>query len=325
MKMKVIGISIVMLALLGIICAISIPMLVSDIHTSGDPLQDDRSDLIGGMKSTSNANLTYTVSVPFPSTPEKVVLYKSVKPEITAELVSPMAEKMGLEGTVRESYDQFLLADEPYSLEVHMKSGRVALIDISRWMNPNDKDLPSNLPSDEKAIGIATSYLEDTNLMPPDATLCGVDHPQIVKHNENGEVIGIAFEDIQVSYCRRIDGRPVVGSKLTVEVGGGGDILNVYKLWRNYIPQEELSIITSQEALEELKIVGIPVDAKSQQTADITGIELGYYEASAMEEPAHLVPVYIFAGEVLDGTTKTPFVRYIPASPDFRADIPTVK
>lgn len=316
MNMKVIGISVVMLALLGTICAIGIPMLADD------PLWDDRSDLTGGMKSTSNANLTYTVSVPFPSTPEQVTLYKSVKPEITAELVSSMAEKMGLEGTVRESYDQMLLSDEPYSLEVHMKSGRVALIDIPRWMNPNDKDLPSNLPSDEKAIEIATRYLEKTGLAPPDAILCGVDHPQIVKQNENGEVIGIAFEDVLVSYSRTIDGRPVVGSKLTVEVGGGGDILNVYKLWRDYVPQEEIPIITPEEALEELKVAGVAEGL----SADITGIELGYYEAPATREPTHLVPVYIFTGKVLDGTgEETSFVRYVPASPEFREEVPAVK
>lgn len=316
MNMKVIGISVVMLALLGTICAIGIPMLADD------PLRDDRSDLTGGMKSTSNANLTYTVSVPFPSTPEQVTLYKSVKPEITAELVSSMAEKMGLEGTVRESYDQMLLSDEPYSLEVHMKSGRVALIDIPRWMNPNDKDLPSNLPSDEKAIEIATRYLEETGLASPDATLCDVDHPQIVKQNENGEVIGIAFEDVLVSYSRTIDGRPVVGSKLTVEVGGGGDILNVYKLWRDYVPQEEIPIITPEEALEELKVAGVAEGL----SVDITGIELGYYEAPATREPTHLVPVYIFTGKVLDGTgEETSFVRYVPASPEFREEVPAVK
>lgn len=316
MNMKVIGISVVMLALLGTICAIGIPMFADD------PLRDDRSDLTGGMKSTSNANLTYTVSVPFPSTPEQVTLYKSVKPEITAELVSSMAEKMGLEGTVRESYDQMLLSDEPYSLEVHMKSGRVALIDIPRWMNPNDKDLPSNLPSDEKAIEIATRYLEKTGLASPDATLCDVDHPQIVKQNENGEVIGIAFEDVLVSYSRTIDGRPVVGSKLTVEVGGGGDILNVYKLWRDYVPQEEIPIITPEEALEELKVAGVAEGL----SVDITGIELGYYEAPATREPTHLVPVYIFTGKVLDGTgEETSFVRYVPASPEFREEVPAVK
>ncbi len=235
-----------------------------------------------------------------------------------------MAGKMDLEGTVRESHDQMLLSDDPYSLEVHMKSGRVALIDIPRWMNPNDKDLPKNLLSDDEAIRIATEYLEKTGLLPPDATLSGVDHPQIVEYNENGEVIGIAFEEVQVSYSRTIDGRPVVGSKLTVEVGGGGDILNVYKLWRDYAPEKEIVTITPQEAFEELKAAGVAVGAEGQ-TVDITGIELGYYEAPAMDEPTHLVPVYIFAGKVLDGTEETAFVRSISASPDLREGIPAVK
>jgi hypothetical protein len=94
MNMKTIGISVGVLALLGIICAAGIPLLLSDSRTSGDPLLDDRSDLTGGMKSASAVNLTYTISTAFPSTPETVVLYRVVTPEITAELVSSMAGKM---------------------------------------------------------------------------------------------------------------------------------------------------------------------------------------------------------------------------------------
>lgn len=326
MKMKVIGIGIGVLILVGVICAIGILLVPGgEVGTPGGLSGENHSDLINSVKSTNNANLTYVVSVPLPSTPEKVVLYKIVKPEITAELVSSLADAMDLKGTVREADDQMLLSDEPYSLEVHMHSGRVALIDISRWMNPNERDLPENLPSDEEAIEIATKYLKEKGLFSSDAFQCGVEHPQIVRSDENGVEIGTTFEDVQVSYCRKIDGRPVIGSELTVEVGGGGDILNVYKLWRDYAPEEECSIITPEEALEELKSAGIPADAKSRQTAEITGIELGYYEAQAMEDPACLVPIYIFRGDVKDGSTKTPFVRYVPASPEFREDIPEVR
>ena len=59
---------------------------------------------------------------------------------------------------------------------------------------------------------------------------------------------------------------------------------------------------------------------------NFTELSLRYhYEAPAMDEPAYLIPVYIFTGEVRDGTAKTPFVRYIPACPDLREEIPAVK
>jgi hypothetical protein len=322
MNTKLIWVSIGILALLGVICAAGIPLLLGDGRTPADPLPGNHSDLPGGMKSAGAANLTCTVSVAFPSTPEAVVLYRVVKPEVTTELVSSMAEKMGLEGTVRESQDQLVLSDDPYSLEVHLKSGRVVLIDIPRWMNPNDKDLPENLPSDDEAVRIATGYLEKTGLLPPDATPSGVDHQEIARYNEKGERIGTAYEEISVSYSRTIDGRPVVGSKLTVEIGGGGDILNVYRLWRDYAPEKEVAIVTPEEALEELKAAGVA----EGRSADIAGIELGYYEATATREPSHLVPVYIFTGKVQDETgEETTFVRYVPASPEFREEIPAVK
>ncbi|MDD4255067.1 MAG: hypothetical protein PHP59_06780 [Methanofollis sp.] len=278
-----------------------------------------------GRGSTSfGKNLTYT-SINLPPAPEKVVLYTVVTPAITAENVSTMAERMGLKGTVREADGQFTLSDSPYSLEVHRQSGRVALIDIPRWMMPNARDLPANLPPDERATEIAAQYLTDAGLMPRDAVLCGVEHPEIVESNERGETTGIAYEAVQVSYCRKIDGRPVVGSEMTVDVGGGGDILNVYKIWRDFAAGEEIAIITPREALEELKILGVPADPMRRQTVEITGIELGYYEAGATEDPAHLVPVYIFTGTVTDGSTETSFVRYVAASPKFRGEIPWVK
>jgi hypothetical protein len=61
------------------------------------------------------------------------------------------------------------------------------------------------------------------------------------------------------------------------------------------------------------------------QTVEVTEIELGYYEAQAMEDPAYLVPVYIFTGEVVDETATTPFVRYVAAAPEFRGEVPLVK
>lgn len=323
MKKKIIGIGIGILILAGIICAIGVPLLLDGETTlPGDLSRGDHSNPIPGTKSAGNPHGTYTVSAALPSVPDQITLYAFVKPTITADLVTSMAEKMGLKGTVREADEQMLLSDDPYSLEIHMLSGRVALIDIPRWMNPNDKDLPANLPSDEKAIEIATAYLKDKGLMPEDAVQCGVDHPQIVDINEKGETTGIAFEDVLVSYSRTIDGRPVIGSELTVEVGGGGDILNVYKLWRDYTPEKEIAIITPEEALNKLQSAGIPGDAR---TVEITEIELGYYEAQAMDDPAHLVPVYIFRGDARDGSTETPFVRYVPASPEFEGKIPEVR
>lgn len=322
MKTKYIALGIGMLVLAGIICAVGVPLLLGNETSSpGETGQGNSSDLMA-TKSAGNTNGTYTVSAALPSVPEQIALYAVVKPEVTAESVTSVAKKMGLNGTVREADEQMLLSDDPYSLEVNMRSGRVALIDIPRWMNPNDKDLPANLPSDEKAIEIATTYLKEKGLMPEDAVQCGVSHPQIVRSDESGKVTGVAFEDVQVSYSRTIDGRPVVGSELTVEVGGGGDILNVYKLWRDYTSEKEIAIITPEEALNELQSAGIPGDA---QTAKITEVALGYYEAQAMDDPAYLVPVYIFKGDTQEDGTETPFVRYVPASPEVEGILPETK
>lgn len=277
----------------------------------------------GEKVSTSPANLTFA-QVDFPSMPETVPLYRLETPEVTKEMFSSMAETLGLEGTVQEAYDEMFLSDEPYSLEVNIQSGRIAFLDLSRWNMPNPRDLPEHLPSDEEAIEIATAYLEEKGLMPADAVPCDTEHAQIAQY-EDGEVVDVSYESIQVSFCREVGGREVAGSELTVDVGGGGDVIGVYKLWRDCVEEREVAVITPEEAFEEVKALGVPNDPMIPQTAEVTGIDLGYYEAQAMEDPAYLVPVYIFTGEVVDETTTTPFVRYVAAAPEFRGEVPMVK
>ena len=55
--------------------------------------------------------------------------------------------------------------------------------------------------------------------------------------------------------------------KIDVEVGGGGDVISVYKVWREYVPYKEFSIITPEEAFEKLKKVGIFTGIKDVETA----------------------------------------------------------
>ncbi|MBP2147149.1 hypothetical protein J2129_002603 [Methanofollis sp. W23] len=76
---------------------------------------------------------------------------------------------------------------------------------------------------------------------------------------------------------------------------------------------------------EHAQIISTDEDGEVGGGGDVTGIDLGYYEAQAMEDPAYLVPVYIFTGEVVDGNTTTPFVRYVAAAPECRGEVPRVQ
>jgi len=290
------------------------------------PTSEIASPPIDNMKGFHSTPL-YVLNTTLPSAPDKLMVYISKRPEVEREEVALLAKRLGLTGNVSEVSDEFILTDGQYHFEVNKKSGRVAYTDASRWMIGNDKDKPSNLPSDDEAIDIARKFLIDKGLMPDDAVLCRVSHPRIVAINKTGDVIGVGFEDVKVSFTREVNGLPVVGagSKIDVEVGGGGDVISVYKVWREYVPYKEFSIITPEEAFEKLKKVGIFTGIKDVETASIDKVYLGYYTKSASEEQTYLQPVYVFVGEAKGDNETRKFVQYIPAAPELGMELPGVK
>lgn len=177
------------------------------------PTSEIASPSIDNMKGFHSTPL-YVLNTTLPPAPDKLMVYRSKRPDISVERgeVALLAKRLGLTGNVSEVSDEFILTDGQYHLEVNKKSGRVAYTDVSRWMIGNDKDKPSNLPSDDVAIDIARKILIDKGLMPDDAVLCGVSHPRIVAINKTGDVIGVGFEDVKVSFAREINGLPVVGA-----------------------------------------------------------------------------------------------------------------
>ncbi len=208
---------------------------------------------IKGFRTTS-----IVLNTTLPKAPGKLMVYECVEPNVTPESVSSLARLFELKGQPRRVYDEFVLTDDNYNLEVNTKSGRIVYTDAGRWMVGNDIDKPSNLPSNREAMKIAIDYLDRKSLMPDDAILRNVTHPKVVAMDSNGNILGVGFEDVKVSFTRKINGYPVVGagSKLDVEIGGYGDIISVYKVWRDYRPYKEFSIMTSEQALEKLKKEG---------------------------------------------------------------------
>ncbi len=267
---------------------------------------------VKGFRTTS-----FVLNTTLPKVPKKLMVYECVEPKVTLEYVSLLAKRFGMNEQPEKVFDEFILTDGNYHLEVNTKSGRIAYTDASRWMVGNDVDKPSNLPSDEKAIKIARNYLSEKGLMPADAILRDVTHPRVVAMDKEGSTIGVGFEDVKVSFTRRINELPVVGagSKLDVEIGGNGDVINVYKVWRNYRPYKEYSIITPEQALEKLKEIGVFTGIKSVDKV-INRIYLGYYTKSASEKQTYLQPVYVFEGYAKGENRTEEFKQYIPAIPE---------
>ena len=253
-----------------------------------------------------------------PDTPDKMMVYKVKSPEITTENVVALAEALGLGSGVTETDEKFIVRNGSLELEVLKVSGRVAYADLSRIYG--DISNPPNLPSEKSAIESARKFLSDKGLMPSDAKFSKVvtDFAEIAKKDQNTGEVSIEKIDLamQVMFSREIDGVPVVGegSKLKTYIGDNGDVVGVYKCWRELEPYEQRAILTSAQAFERLKEKGIHgVRAITGEKVTVKEVYLAYYAQPAVDDQVYFQPVFVF--EVDTGRGEI-IKQYIPALQD---------
>ena len=221
------------------------------------------------------------------------MIYKTVRTDLSRPEAASLAERLGITGDVDGYFGKFGIGDSSNHsyLQVSNSSNHVMYTaNTTRWWRGSDKDKPENLPSDDEAVEIAKEFLNEKGLMPEDAVFRGTEH-QALK-------AAVGFEHLVVSFGRELNGLPIVGdgSKISVEIGGYGDILKLLKVWREYEPYEEFSIIKPEEAIEKLKKGGISSDIMVDAVT-INDIYLGYYAAPGSTKQTYLKPVYVFEGE----------------------------
>ena len=263
----------------------------------------------------SKPDIALDEGVTLPATPDKRMVYKVKSPEVTAEKVVALAETLRLGSSITENDEKIIVRDGSFELEVLKASGRVAYADQSRIYG--DISNPPNLPSEKSAVESAREFLSDKGLMPIDAEFSKVvtDTAEIARKDPNtGEISKEKIDlDMQVMFSREIDGIPVVGagSKLKAYIGDNGDIIGVYKCWREYEPYEQFAILTSAQALEKLKEKGIH-GVVTGEKVKVKEVYLAYYAQPAVDDQEYLHPIYVFGvdtgrGEIVE--------EYIPAIP----------
>ncbi len=108
----------------------------------------------------------------------------------------------------------------------------------------------------------------------------------------------------------------MAGSGIRVTIGGGGDILEVTKRWRDAEPYKEFSILSPEEAVEELKQTGVVTAVSSPKKAVVDEAKLCYYATPPGTEQPYLKPTYYFRGTVEGEKEAGTFYQYVPAVPE---------
>lgn len=266
-------------------------------------------------------NITLGEGVALPETPDKIMVYKVKRPEVTAEKVTTLAETLGLIGDVSEDANRCIVKEDSIELEVLKASGRLFYGDSSKIYG--DINNPPNLPLKETAIKSAKEFLSANGLMPADAEFSKVVTDTAETARKDPDTGDVSTEKIdlvtQVIFDRKINDFPVVGagSKLKAYVGNNGDVVGVYKCWREYEPYKQFTIITPSQALERLREKGI--HRVTGEEVKVRGVYLAYYAEPSPDDQEYLQPVYVF--EVSIGKGKI-VKEYIPAIPEIVPTLP---
>ena len=158
----------------------------------------------------------------------------------------------------------------------------------------------TEIPSNDKAIQFAETYIDTFGGMPDDAILIDVTQRYIDKIGLNGSKIESNPLYTYVRYVREINGRPVVGGGGVIEVylGENGDLLGFIKIWHDSIESVPIPILSAEDAYQRLlkgeTMNGIPQNGRDLIYID--KIELGYYESGSGAITQWILPVWIFSG-----------------------------
>jgi hypothetical protein len=313
---------------MGIAIIVSIVIIVTFLlignpsnSTPSVKIEKTGSSSIEGDSSSLAGQVSHTVVLNglSPQPVEKILVYKVVHPQYTRQDIISLGEKFNMSASdkIKESPTGFGIMKEDHSLHVYLtNSGSTEFSNTNRAQTVNPLDIPGNLPSDEEAEKIATKFLRERGLLPDGAVFIGTEHGKMTIHPRDGNEI-VTWEDVQVWYGRELNGLKVKGTKISIDVGGGGDIIDFYSNWREYEPYKELPVKSPDTAFEELKIKGVPVGMNTPDSVSIDDVYLAYRSKPGAQTEEYLEPVWVFKGDVMVADKSVKQVEaYIPALTD---------
>jgi hypothetical protein len=249
-------------------------------------------------------DITFELATEFPAVDNTMMVYKVKAPDVTVEKVIEMGRKLGFAGGAGfiDDATKISMVDESggevRQFLVWVNSGTLAY----HFLQPDKlyPPAPPTLPSDEEAGKIATQFLAEAGLLPASVQVSEVVPGGSCGSPEFGDYVA----HLLVRFSYEIDGFPVTGTgvKFGVRIGDKGEVVDLYRVWRETEPYKETSIKAPQEAYQDLVAgkgsYGTPSGC---QKVVVEKISLAYWMEAADQKQEYVVPVYEFSGKCLDG------------------------
>ena len=266
---------------------------------------------------------------PLPEVPSKVQLYKTTKPseENQKKQVESLANSLGLEKGLKglsDTAEGSSIEEGHQVLETYKESNSIWYGDMSKLWNetPEPMDTKKALGAEseaevEKAGGNrAADFLKKNLLLPKEAYLIGIEKAEVAELKPGEKELGeTVVTGVQTNFGFKLDNIPVVGpgAKISVNFGSDGEVVGLFKAWREVEKDKDISTVPPKEALEKFQNSEVFAELEEDSKVDIKKFYFGYYALPAFEPQDYLLPVYAFEGEVETPYLKTDFVHFVPA------------
>ena len=225
----------------------------------------------------------------YPEFPRTMMVYRVI-PEDPGEKLGELSKKFNISGDLKMYDTSWIIEEynstsqERYELSVDLGSGYFEYSNVNRLDDTDPRDLPEFVPADDEARQIGENYLENKGLLPDDALFNHIGDSG--EESVVGNVTTIS-KYVVIDYMRKINGT-IVNDRISVTVGGGGDILRVSGHWPKIEPYKEIPLISPEEAFKELQ--------KNVTYGNVTNISLEYYSGTRDKQLNYILPVYVFRG-----------------------------
>lgn len=268
------------------------------------------------------------ISVPSRNDPtlQKMPLLRVVPKQVTTQYVQGIGGHFGMSGQVGDGgnyEDNYFMVQGNKSLVVSKTEGIDYGDEDKLWKTV---ETAPDLPTLKEAEQIAAQFLQQTQMMPSDASPGKALYSDIMEIGQKGseEITDEFPTDICVEYLRTInDEFPVYGggSSCLVYIGEGGEVTGLTKIWRDLETIGTIDIFDAATALNlfekygvQITLTGVPDISDEYEIKDTA---LGYYEGGFGEPQNYLVPCYLFFADFQVGGEFVEQILTIPASYDF--------
>jgi hypothetical protein len=234
--------------------------------------------------------VTFEMAIARTDWPEKLKIYKMVKPEITIKYVTELSSKFGITGEIIQGEGGFSIQDKDVGsyFDIYRQTGTI-WYKVASKLYPHEKPV---LPSDEEAKKIAMDFLSTRGLLPEGDVASKV--------SIGGSSGYPAHLLVHFSHVIDIAGP---GAKHGVRIGNNGEVIDVFINPINplNLPVQEIApAISVNEAFKEMKSLKkyyVPLETRN---VTITEIKIAYFLEPIDTYQEYIVPVYVLGGQCFD-------------------------